>query len=186
MEYEVAYSNESGEDEASDSVSSNGGEDRLECALDDDGHVICAICRDGLHDESMPCMTLECGHTFHASCACHWFRQGNPACPLCRDNPVLDPMSAVRRSSVVRRYANTRRAPAGLKRKVDTLRRAETKRTTLSRELKELRRSHKEVLVKVNMLRGRLHTCDRRVWQLKADVGLFHCPDVPMPPLRVR
>ena len=182
MEYEPSQVS-SDEDETSDSDSSGG--EQLECALDDDGHVICAICRDGLHDESMPCMTLECGHTFHASCACNWFRQGNPACPLCRDNPVLDPMSAVRRSSVVRRYANTRRAPAGLKRKVDTLRRAETKRSMLSRELKELRRAHKEVLSKVNMLRGRLHTCDRRVWQLKADVGLFHCPDVPMPPLRV-
>ena len=95
-------------------------------------------------------------------------------------------MSAVRRSSVVRRYANTRKAPAGLKRKVDSLRRAEMKRTTLSRELKELRRAHKQVLTKVNSIRSHLHMCDRRVWQLKADVGLFHCPDVPMPPLRVR
>ena len=45
----------------------------------------CAICLETIEES---CATLECGHTFHATCISDWFRSQHITCPECRGVPT--------------------------------------------------------------------------------------------------
>ncbi len=52
--------------------------------------MICAICLDNI-DDGDATLTLECEHTFHASCALAWARSSSSShsqCAMCRQEPT--------------------------------------------------------------------------------------------------
>ena len=93
----------------------------------------CAICLTDLGSEVT--VTLECGHCYHSTCLCFWFRR-NPACPLCRALPESesgesgDDLSAMTMQHLTSHVSGALRAARGkgadpaLRRAATTFRRA--------------------------------------------------------------
>ena len=68
---------------------------------------LCAICHEDLDPNCSenPLYKLpECGHTFHAACSVHWFRQYHDTCPLCKN--VGTAVTSQSLFDVKLRYAN--------------------------------------------------------------------------------
>jgi len=111
---------------------------------------ICAVCHEGLEDNVV---TLECGHSFHATCAVRWFRtdEGQQSCPMCRAVPDFDFHMPVRKQTLMM-YARRKSCPQELKRLVQRVRGAKERQRIAAREAREFRNEHKEVFRQYNSL----------------------------------
>ena len=142
---------------------------------------VCAICQEVESLET--CTELSCGHTFHSHCLVGWFRE-NPACPLCRDDPVMEPMSVRDRASMVRRFSKTKQAPPELKRLVKTLQTKESKCKDRRQALRDFKKRHLPIFKEWNRLRNAASSAFEAADRALCHVGLYHCDDLPVPPLR--
>lgn len=104
----------------------------------------CSICLETIEDS---CATLECGHTFHATCISNWFRSQHITCPECRGVPskCMSKKCAGIRFQELKKIMRRKNPPKALakafkeydkKNKVYTKRKA--KRKALKQEVKEL------------------------------------------------
>jgi hypothetical protein len=50
--------------------------------------MTCAICCDSSSNNDL--VSLECGHSYHASCIFDWAREGRDSCPMCRKSFVKE------------------------------------------------------------------------------------------------
>lgn len=144
----------------------------------------CSICTEHI-DDSATRHSLECGHVFHASCICNWFRQGNPTCPNCRDvgsqmNHLNWPDSRAR-ASALRRRARNSTAPAQLKALVKNVQKAEEKYKTIRKEMTDFRKNHLEIFKTWSKFRPRLFSANRRQREAIRMLGTFASPDFPLP-----
>lgn len=94
--------------------------------------------------------TLDCGHTYHVNCILHWFRSGNPSCPLCRNEGrstnIMTPEEAIRR---LKKLSKRKNAPKRLKKAATQLREAEHAYKTAKRTLNMFEREHQKVLSEI-------------------------------------
>jgi len=141
----------------------------------------CAICHEADTGETF--VRLECGHAFHGSCACRWFRAGKDTCPLCRSRPALRPAHALERATLVRGLARRADAPAALKALVQNVRAAETRERAAARTLRALEVDHRDALRAVRRARTLRHVRTRAAHRLKVRLGVFHWEGAPLPPL---
>ena len=77
-------------------------------------HFDCSVCADALDADDQSVVTLECGHTFHATCIVRWFRIGGSTCPNCRadrGDAVWRIHTRGTRLSQMRRRAHNRLTP---------------------------------------------------------------------------
>lgn len=146
-----------------------------------DDEIVCSICYDD--GDANTRVRLDCGHAFHARCACEWFRH-SPVCPMCRDNPVVEPLTALRRCSVVRRFASSRRAPLFIQTAVHQLRDKERRVADIRKTLRTFRAKHIGVLTRFSALQRNARLADDAVTRAKMRVGVLHCEELPLPPLR--
>ena len=148
--------------------------------------AVCAICQEDLLDQNRPCIRIDgCHHAFHAECACRWFREGHPHCPLCRANPTLEPMHALTRSHTIRRFARSSSAPKELKRLGERMRNAEQKKKTAFKEIRSLRQRHKNVYKSERRLSAQHRRWSEKCHEIRMEIGLYHCEAAPLPPLRI-
>ena len=140
-------------------------------------------------DGDAPMHTLECGHSFHCSCICTWFRQGYSTCPMCRDtgneHRLNFPDSAAR-ASALRRRARNKNAPNELKRLVARLQTAEQRFKDVRKEMSSFRKEHTPIFKKWNAYRPRLYAASRMVRQRTRELGTYSSPDCPLPNIRYR
>ena len=139
-----------------------------------------------------------CGHTFHNECIIRWLRRGGLSCPTCRADLYTDPASteeagyelsglALRaRASYLRAYSRRVRAPASLKRMVRRLRDAESKERELARQMREIRVANRQVFADFHRLRGRRWRARGGVRRIERALGMYACPETPLPALVVR
>ena len=141
----------------------------------------CAICQDD--DQTKTKIRLECGHVFHAHCACNWFRQ-SPACPLCRDAPSMGAVCVRERAGLVRRYSRSPSAPPGLKALVRKLREKECSVAQRRRVYRAFKKRNAPVLQELRRLERAVESARDAVGRAVVRVGVYHCVDMPVPPLR--
>jgi hypothetical protein len=142
---------------------------------------ICAICQD--EECSHTKMRLSCNHVFHAHCLATWFRE-NSACPLCRDDPVMSPVCVKERAKLVRRFSKSSRAPKDLKRLVKNLQDKEFSRKERKRAYISFKKKHSNILKELNRLRTSMGFAYGSVDNALLKLGVYHCDDMPVPPLR--
>lgn len=143
----------------------------------------CSICMGAIDNEG-PTHSLECGHTFHCSCICTWFRQGNGTCPNCRDVGNEDRLSfpdSRARASWLRRRARNKSAPTELKRLVTRVQAAEKRLQDISKEMTNTRRDNSSVFKKWSTLRSRRYAAYRMISKSVRELGTYSSPDFPMP-----
>lgn len=150
----------------------------------------CSICLETVEEGTGHAHTLECQHTFHASCLIGWMRRGNLSCPMCRnnleenwDNAIIPRMALNERASYVRRMSRRANAPADLKRMVARVQRAEQTARELRKERMDTMRTHREELRAVRKARNKVWTAERRVRTLMRSLGLYNSHAIPLPPL---
>ena len=145
----------------------------------------CSICTEYLHSSDTGAThTLECGHTFHASCVCTWFRQGNASCPNCRDvgtSHALCWADSQARASVIRRRARNKTAPEQLKQLVKRLQNAEATFKQIRKEMTEFRKQHTDVFKTWTAFRPKLFAAQRLIRKRMRAVGTFASPEFPLP-----
>ncbi len=125
----------------------------------------CTICLDEFADNK-PCHELQCGHTYHTACILTWFRNGNPSCPLCRDEEgnvsIVSPSEAVR---MLKKISKRSSAPARLKRAAERLQKAEEQRALAKRTLRDFEHAHAKVLREVSCKRRKLDRAEHKLSQ---------------------
>ena len=136
--------------------------------------------------------TLDgCNHRFHAGCLIPWLRGGNLTCPSCRTDlrqvsvDFRMQLTLRERSKYVRSKARSASAPPELKRMVEQLRKSEVKQKEATREYREYKRLHSDILKKHNRLRNNQYSTRRQVSQRKRLLGLFEAPGMQLPALVV-
>ena len=147
----------------------------------------CSICMDDL-DDSRDEHTLSCSHRFHSACLLSWVLSGNQSCPLCRATTDqqhaqrLPTMALYARASYLRRTVVRRRgAPPDLVAIVRRVRHAEEHHRLVSKEFMDHWLQHKEEMKKSRRLKMRKWEAERRIRELKRLLGLFACPEYPLP-----
>lgn len=156
-------------------------EESLSQCVEEDCDETCAICQDD--DQTQTKIRLECGHVFHAHCACHWFRQ-SPACPLCRDAPIMDAVCVEERATLVRKYSRRQSAPRAVKVLVRKLREIESSLTKKRHAYHVFKKRHAPVLRELRRLERAAESTRNAVRRATIRVGVYHCPHMPVPPLR--
>ena len=141
----------------------------------------CAICHEADTGETF--VRLECGHAFHGSCACRWFRAGKDTCPLCRSRPALRPTHALQRATVVRALARRQTAPPFVKALVCRIRAAETRERDAKKEIRAIQEGNRDVLRALRRARTTQYARSRAVRRLKVRLGMTHWEGAPLPPL---
>lgn len=104
----------------------------------------CSICA-GTTD-SPETTTLDCGHTFHVSCALQWFRYHNTTCPLCRSEYLAHPMATMppeKRVTAMRR--RRRRLSPVLQKQLRALDRVKATKKQVHTDRVKFRRMHDDV-----------------------------------------
>ena len=138
---------------------------------------VCAICQEEARDS---CLTIECGHTYHAACISTWFRRGNTTCPSCRSEPPTLPiMDAFTRASLLRKKYKRSTCPE-LKRLVEALRRAENKYSEKIRAYTIIKREHRETIQIVEKARRSRWLAARAVRRQKRTLGNFSSSEFPL------
>ena len=150
-------------------------------SVEEDYDETCAICQD--EDPTQSKIRLDCGHVFHAYCACHWFRQ-SPACPLCRDAPVLGGVCVGERAALVRRYSRRQSAPNDVKVLVRKLREKESSLAEKRRALCAFKKRNAFLLREFRRLQLAIDSARIATRRATVRVGVYHCTDMPVPPLR--
>lgn len=165
-----------------------GGDERVEeeiepasSCVEEECDETCAICQDD--DGTQTKIRLECGHVFHAHCACHWFRQ-SPACPLCRDTPSMGAVCVEERATLVRRFSRSRSAPRALKALVCQLRKREDSAAEKRRAYRAFKKRNAHVLRELRRLERVVYSARDAVERVVVRVGVYHCAGMPVPPLR--
>lgn len=141
----------------------------------------CSICQDEECTHTQ--MRLGCGHLFHAHCLALWFRE-NSACPLCRDDPVLEPVCVEERAKHVRRFSKTKRAPKGLKRLVQDLQNKEFSRKERKVACDKFKKKHSKIFKEMSRLKLALRCANDSVSRGMRRLGMYHCDGMPVPPIR--
>lgn len=144
---------------------------------------ICVICTESmLQQDSVH--RLACGHSFHASCACEWFRRGNKSCPLCRDAPEeLKPLDTQARAKRLLSVAKNKKAPHELKNLALKLSRAMATLKERQTDYKLFRRQYANVFKELNKRCTNLHKAHRTLRQSERELGTYHSFEFPLPPL---
>ena len=136
----------------------------------------CTICLSSFCNDNQR-HTLDCGHTYHTRCIMHWFRSGNPSCPLCRNEGkttnIMTPEEAIRR---LKKLSKRKNAPARLKKAATQLREAEHAYKTAKRSLATFEREHQNVLAEIQKKRRRVGRAETKL--IKRESG-FILPDRP-------
>ena len=148
---------------------------------------VCAICMDALSADHAHTLA-RCGHAFHSSCIIEWMQRGNVNCPTCRADAHLPGMigaMALRdRAKYIRRtWGRRANAPPELKRLLTTLRAAERAETDRRREYYEHKRSHRDVIGRMNALHRSTWNARCRTKRLERVLGLFQAPGLGLPAL---
>ena len=141
----------------------------------------CAICHEADTGETF--VRLECGHAFHGSCACRWFRAGKDTCPLCRSRPALRPAHALQRATAVRGLARRQTAPPCVKALVRRIRAAERRERDAKKEVRAIQEGNRDVLRALRRARTAQHARSSTVRRLKLRLGVSHWEGAPLPPL---
>ena len=147
----------------------------------------CPICLEELGGDAR---ALDCHHRFHADCLIRWLRQGNLSCPTCRTSAFdagdqLPYLTRHARAGYLRAFARRKSAPAALKRVVQRVRDAEVKLGVASREYTRLRREHRDALKDVGRAQREKWRAANAVREAKRVLGVFACPECPLPALRI-
>lgn len=150
----------------------------------------CSVCLDpldGQRDEHR----LSCSHAFHAACLLPWVLGGNRSCPSCRATETqpessIPAMALYARASYLRNTVGRRRnAPRELMALVRRVRDAESHYTRCASEATQYRRTHAAVFCQARRLASRKWSVARKVRERKRALGLFACPEHPLPHLSV-
>ena len=142
----------------------------------------CIICHEYLSSQSFH--TLECNHSFHTSCICTWFRQGNASCPMCRDiglDASLCWADAFARASELRRQSRRKTAPKRLKELVDHVKKAETKMNEIRKEIIQFRKDHQNIFKIFHNLRKRYTLSLHNIRSKKRILGTYASVEFPLP-----
>ena len=131
---------------------------------------MCSIC---LEDNDLQLYTLpECNHTFHTNCILAWFRKGKKACPLCKDEGVIEE-STVDRLMLLLAMSETKHAPDVLKDTVSEylLTSCEISRLKekLHRSIDKFKESTKKKRVKIRTHTKRLKVLQRNILSYNID-----------------
>ena len=145
----------------------------------------CSICTENINEAGG--ITLECNHTFHASCICNWFRKGNPSCPNCRDSGnshMLNWPDSRARASVLRQKARNKCAPIQLKALVKKLQDHEQKCKAIRKEMREFRKKNIDVFKTWAKFRPKFYAECKNHREAIRKLGTFASPEFPLPNIR--
>lgn len=138
----------------------------------------CSICVEPIDSES--CVTIDCGHTFHANCAIQWFRYNHTSCPLCRSDSVE---SRWNRTTPSQRIACLKRIKHKMPRNVQKCISKYEKATKKLREDQQLlthfKRDNKIVLREHSKLSSKLRTIRHKKLRLMNELASIHIPNAP-------
>jgi hypothetical protein len=143
----------------------------------------CTVCLCKFDDDNAK-HTLECGHTYHTDCIMHWFRSGNPSCPLCRNEGrstnIMTPEEAIKR---LKQISKRKDVPSRLKRAAAHLREAEHVYKNAKRSLAAFEREHRSVLGEIQRKRRRVMKAEVKLAKRESNFILPNRPyqNVQMP-----
>lgn len=92
---------------------------------EEDTEQLCSICMDNIEPPNI--LSLECNHTYHATCIAQWFRKKS-TCPLCRrdEDEALKEAAAMEEERLRREIEETElKLKQALARKTEELNNAE-------------------------------------------------------------
>ena len=137
----------------------------------------CSICVEPIYSERV---RLDCGHTFHSSCAIQWFRYNHTSCPLCRSDSVE---SRWNRTTPSQRIACLKRMKHKMPHNVQKYISKYDKVTkNLQKEqqlLTHFKRDHKIVLREYSKLSSRVRIGRHKKTHLMNELASIHIPNAP-------
>ena len=143
---------------------------------------MCSICEKELCVETTH--HLECGHSFHITCICNWFRRGISVCPTCRHTDNVSSLTfpdSFARAKILRRHARSKIAPKQLRYLVDILKKEEVRYRKHLEKLREFTSTHAQMLTHYRKLTNQQHCIKRKITAHTRTLGVFSSAEFPLP-----
>lgn len=149
---------------------------------DDEDEELCTVCCHTLNDDACSTVTLDCGHTFHSTCAILWFRTGGSSCPNCRADEVQTMWRVRNRTEIIAAIRRARQRAGGIplhvEKMLDEFDAAIKKQKDLRDQTRAFRREHAKVFRDFALLTSRLNKSVHKERELRHRLLHTPVPDV--------
>lgn len=136
---------------------------------------LCSICLEEMTGENNIYTLEPCGHKYHTTCALDWFRAtSNSSCPNCRnpgDMSRFDSLFNSRgRIKAWKQIGRRKSCPVIIKRKLENIRKAQSKYKEKTKELSDFSKENKIFLNKWRKLRKEKWNSLRKIRRMETDL----------------